>query len=80
MSDDKHQFPWRCCDCGRDEVFKDTILDYPATAKHSGRLYSFVVPQLTVGKCRKCGEVLFSNVTDDQIEAAFQEHLAKVTR
>ena len=38
-------------------------------------MYAFPIPALRVNQCAACGEVLFSNVTDDQISQALREHL-----
>ena len=67
-------FPRRCPECGKVEVQPATI-PYDAKVKHDGRLYAFRIPALQVNKCAACGEVLFSNVTDDQISQALREHL-----
>jgi putative zinc finger/helix-turn-helix YgiT family protein len=68
-------FPRHCPECGKVEVQPATIA-YDAEVKHDGRLYAFRIPALQVNKCAACGEVLFSNVTDDQISQALREHLA----
>ncbi len=43
--------------------------------KYDGRLYAFRIAALQVNQCAACGEVLFSNATDDQISQALREHL-----
>ena len=68
-------FPRRCPECGKIEVQPATIA-YDAEVKHDGRLYTFQIPGLQVNKCAACGEILFTNVTDDQISQALREHLA----
>ena len=68
-------FPRRCPECGKVEVQPATIA-YDATVQHDGRTYSFPIANLQVNRCGACGEVLFSNVTDDQISAALREHLS----
>jgi putative zinc finger/helix-turn-helix YgiT family protein len=68
-------FPRHCPECGKVEVQPATI-PYDAEVKHDGRLYAFKIAALQVNKCAACGEVLFSNVTDDQISQALREHLA----
>jgi putative zinc finger/helix-turn-helix YgiT family protein len=67
-------FPRQCPECGKVDVQPATI-DYDAEIKHDGRLYGFRIPALRVSKCTACGEILFSNVTDDQISQALREHL-----
>jgi putative zinc finger/helix-turn-helix YgiT family protein len=68
-------FPRRCPECGKVEVQPATIA-YDAEVKHDGRVYTFNIPQLRVNQCGACGEVLFGNVTDDQISQALREHLS----
>ncbi len=67
-------FPRPCSECGKEEVYPAAIA-YDAEVKHDGRLHAFHIPALQVDKCRACGEVLFSNATDDQISQALREHL-----
>ncbi len=67
-------FPRHCPECGKIEVQPATI-PYDAEIKHDGRLYAFCIPALRVNKCAACGEILFSNVTDDHISQALREHL-----
>ena len=68
-------FPRRCPECGKVEVHPATIA-YDAEVKHDGRVYAFRIPELQVNRCAACGEVLFSNVTDEQISQALREHLS----
>lgn len=68
-------FPWPCPECGKEEVYPATIA-YDAEVKHDGRLHAFHISALQVNKCSACGEVLFSNATDDQMSQALREHLA----
>jgi putative zinc finger/helix-turn-helix YgiT family protein len=67
-------FPRRCPECGKAEVQPATIA-YDAEVKHDGRLHAFHIPRLHVNQCAACDEVLFSNLTDDQISQALREHL-----
>ena len=67
-------FPRHCPECGKLKVQPATIA-YDAEVKHDGRVYAFPIPALRANKCAACGEVLFSNVTDDQISQALREHL-----
>jgi putative zinc finger/helix-turn-helix YgiT family protein len=67
-------FPRHCPECGKLEV-QPAIIPYDAEVKHDGRLYAFLIPALQVNRCAACGEVLFSNVTDNQISQALREHL-----
>ena len=67
-------FPWRCRHCGKDEVFMDTVT-YEAEIRHDGRLHKFTVPKLELPVCQACGEKVFTETVDDQINIALQAHL-----
>jgi DNA-binding transcriptional regulator YiaG len=49
-------------------------MPYKATARFDGQLYELDIPDLQIAKCSNCGELDFSNRTDDQITAAFRNH------
>lgn len=49
--------------------------DYQAEVRHDGRLHSFVVRDLEAPTCQSCGERLFTESVDEQINAALREHL-----
>jgi putative zinc finger/helix-turn-helix YgiT family protein len=68
-------FPRHCPECGRAKV-RPTTIPYDAEVKHDGRLYTFHIPTLRVNKCAACGEILFTNFTDDQISQALRDHLS----
>ncbi len=67
-------FPRRCAECGKTEVWPATIA-YDAEVKHDGRLYAFRITRLKINKCRACGEILFSNVSNEQVTQALRDHL-----
>ena len=67
-------FPWRCHHCGKDEVVMTTT-EYAAEARHDGRLYRFIVPNLEIPACRDCGEKAFTEEVDQQINNALRLHL-----
>lgn len=67
-------FPRRCPECGKVEVRPATIA-YDAEVKHDSRLHEFHITRLSVNKCAACGEVLFGNVSNDQVTQALREHL-----
>ena len=71
-------FPWRCRHCGQDKVELTTI-SYDTEVKHDGRLHLFTVPKLTLPVCRACGEKVFTEKVDDQINAALRSHLRFLT-
>jgi putative zinc finger/helix-turn-helix YgiT family protein len=71
-------FPWRCGHCGKDQVFMATM-NYSASVKHDGLLHEFQVPNLEIPVCKACGEKVFTEKADDQINAALRSHLRLLT-
>src|SRR5205085_9952962 len=71
-------FPWRCRHCGKNEVVPTTV-NYDAEVRHDGRLYTFTVPELNIPLCNACGEKVFTEKVDDQINAAFRLHIHLLT-
>jgi putative zinc finger/helix-turn-helix YgiT family protein len=71
-------FPWRCRHCGKDEVVMSTV-GYEAEVRHDGRLHTFTIPRLEIPVCRACGEKVFTEKVDDQINAALRAHLRLLT-
>lgn len=67
-------YPWRCRRCGKDQVFPATIA-YDAEVRHDGRSYPFTVSALELPVCRACGERVFTEEVDDQVQAALRSHL-----
>jgi hypothetical protein len=50
-------------------------MPYDAEVRHDGRLHAFRISKLRVDRCGACGEILFTNATDEQISDALREHL-----
>lgn len=71
-------FPWRCPRCAKKEVVLEAI-SYDAEIRHDGRLHKFTVPNLEIPICRACGEKIFSEQVDDQINVALRSHLHLLT-
>jgi putative zinc finger/helix-turn-helix YgiT family protein len=67
-------FPWRCGRCGEEQV-ELTRVDYDAEVRHDGRLHSFQVPDLEIPVCRACGERVFTEHADEQINDSLRSHL-----
>src|SRR6516164_8032290 len=72
--DAERPFPWRCRHCGKNEVDIATV-SYDAEIRHDGRLYMFTIPHLSIPICRACGEKVFTEKVDDQINVALRSHL-----
>jgi putative zinc finger/helix-turn-helix YgiT family protein len=71
-------FPWDCPSCGKREVHPATV-PYIAELKHDGMTHTVHIPALEIPKCRACGELLFSDRADEQINAAFRRTLKLLT-
>jgi putative zinc finger/helix-turn-helix YgiT family protein len=71
-------FPWRCRHCGKSQVVMATIR-YDAEVRHDGRLYAFTVPDLMLPVCKACGNKVFTEKVDDQINAALRRNLHLLT-
>ena len=52
---------------------------YEAEIRHDGRLYTFTIPHLDIPVCQACGEKVFTEKVDDQINAALRSHLHLLT-
>lgn len=67
-------FPWRCRHCGKREVALAKT-DYAAEVRHDGRLYTFTIPDLELPVCGACGERVFTEKVDAQVNDALRGHL-----
>src|SRR5215469_6445929 len=67
-------FPWRCRRCGKDAV-ELTTTRYDAEVSHDGTLHAFSIPDLEIPVCRSCGEKVFTEQVDAQVNAALRAHL-----
>jgi DNA-binding transcriptional regulator YiaG len=52
-----------------------TTIRYDAEVRHDGRLYAFTIPHLDIPVCQACGEKVFTEKVDDQINAALRSYL-----
>ena len=52
---------------------------YDAEVRHDGRLYAFTIPELQLPVCQACGEQVFTEDVDLQINDALREHLHMLT-
>jgi putative zinc finger/helix-turn-helix YgiT family protein len=71
-------YPWECPSCLEGEVYPTTV-PYTAEIKHDGLLHTIHVPSLEIPQCRSCGELLFSDHADEQINYALRAHLHLLT-
>ena len=52
---------------------------YEAEVRHDGRLHSFTIPRLRIPVCRACGEKVFTENVDAQVNDALRAHLRLLT-
>ena len=67
-------FPRKCRHCGEQAVFMATT-EYAAEVRHDGRLHTFTIPQLELPICESCGEKVFTEDVDRQVNDALRSHL-----
>jgi len=70
-------YPRRCVTCGEVAVSKICI-PYSAKVLHDGKLCSFLIADLGIDQCERCGEQFFTTSTDEEINLAFAEYLSSV--
>jgi len=63
-----------CPRCGKAEV-ESAVFDFDAEVRHDGKLHAFRVPALRAWQCRACGERIFTNDVDRQVNEALRSHL-----
>lgn len=71
-------FPWRCNHCGNRAVDMATI-EYAAEVRHDGRLHAFRIPNLQIPVCHACGEKVFTEDVDRQVNDGLRLHLKFLT-
>jgi len=69
-------FPWHCPKCRQKEVWLVNI-PYQTQRLHEGQLVTVDIPQLSVPRCRNCGELVFNYSADEQIAQALQAQVTK---
>ena len=67
-------FPWVCPRCLKREV-RPTVKCPTATVKHDGMAYHLDIPGLEIPTCGNCGEELFTNRVDEQVNDALRARL-----
>lgn len=53
--------------------------EYEAEVRHDGRLYTFTIPDLQLPVCRACGERVFTEKVDAQVNDGLRAHLNLLT-
>jgi DNA-binding transcriptional regulator YiaG len=54
-------------------------IEYDAEVRHDGRLYTFTIPNLELPVCRACGERVFTENVDAQVNDGLRGHLNLLT-
>jgi predicted RNA-binding Zn-ribbon protein involved in translation (DUF1610 family) len=67
-------FPWFCPNCRRQEVRRVTI-PYECQRFDNGQPITVVLSALEVPRCEKCGELVFTYETEEQINKAFRAQI-----
>ena len=68
-------FPLRCSECREREVIPAVVHNYAIDLTYDGQKHHIVVPELNVPVCQVCGAVHIDIAADEQINAAFRDHL-----
>ena len=70
----ERSYPVRCVECGKREV-RPAVVSQEIQKNHDGRVYDLKIKQLPVIRCESCGEIYFTNASDDAITAALRDEL-----
>ena len=63
-------FPWRCRTCNETQVFIACI-EYTIDILYNGQLIAVTIPHLQIPICSSCGEKVFTELVDEQINDVF---------
>lgn len=63
-------YPRRCSKCQASTIMPATIPTHRMVVRFDGDLHELDLVDMPVNKCSKCGEVWFTNNTDDHVDAA----------
>ena len=77
-SEQPKKYPIRCIECGQKEV-RPAVVQQKVQRNHDGRIYDLEIADLPVTRCDSCGEVYFTQDSDDRIAAALREQLGLLT-
>ncbi|HMC65351.1 MAG TPA: hypothetical protein VKI65_10475 [Gemmataceae bacterium] len=67
-------FPWWCPNCRKKAVYRATM-PYRLSILHDGQHHEVEVPELGVPRCAECGELVFDNQADDDINRVFRSQI-----
>ena len=73
------RFPWAACFRCRDRAVVPATIPYAVKVNHDGVSRVIEIPRLEVPRCQSCGELVFDNAADEQINAALRSELRLLT-
>lgn len=74
----KRQFPLKCHHCYEQKVELATI-NYDAEVRYENQLHQFNIPKLDIPICQACGEKVFTEKVDAQVNIALRAYLNLLT-
>ena len=77
-SSPRPKYPSFCIECGKKEVCPEHVRE-AVERNHDGQIYEYMVEDLPVLKCRACGEVYYTEESDDRMVAELRRHLGLLT-
>ncbi len=67
-------FPWWCPNCRKKAVYRVTM-PYRLSILHDGQHHDVAIAELAVPRCQECGELVFDNQADDDINRVFRAQI-----
>jgi DNA-binding transcriptional regulator YiaG len=71
-------FPWRCHRCRKKEV-RPAVSAYRSPILYEGQQYPLDTPELVVPRCAACGEFVFTDQVEQQVDRVFRTQLHLLT-
>jgi hypothetical protein len=72
-------FPWHCPRCRQKTVNLQTI-PFETERWYEGQLYQVKILELSVPVCSNCGEVVFNQAAEDQVNRALRSQLPRTAQ
>src|SRR5581483_3806752 len=70
--------PWKCGHC-RERAVQLMTSSYTTDISHDGRTYTVTIPDLELGRCERCGEMVLPGAASERITATFRQQLGYLT-
>lgn len=71
-------FPWRCHKC-RQKTVEPATVAYRSTIRHDDQLHTVDTPGLVVPRCTNCGELVFTDEVERQVDRVFRAQVHLLT-